>query len=229
MLHSMAVVWPKRLKKPPQAGERKLICHAPQFPLVPSPLLEAGFVALRPLEPEDAGVLEAYFNDPSLIRLLGLPTARNRDFIASLIGSAQNDPGAIYMAIVRGERVVGYTYLDSIDWNHGHVIESGVLLGERELWGNRIGRAAFGRLLEHAFDTLGLHRASLALLEENTRALCTYEALGFRREGMRREALHMTEGWEDTVLMGVLSHELNRVAIAEAIERGAALNRPRDE
>jgi RimJ/RimL family protein N-acetyltransferase len=192
------------------------------------PTLEIGPVTLRSLEPEDAWGLEPYFNDPPLVRLLGLPGPRDAGFLGNLVTSAAKDPGALYMAIELDEALVGYTFLDQIDWGHRHATETGVLVGPSELWDKGLGRAAFGRILMHAFDDLALHRASLGVLEENVRAIRSYEALGFKREGIRKESLLLNSGWVDTVMMGLLSPELNRIAIAEGVERTEGINRTRD-
>ncbi len=199
--------------------------HAP--PML-GPTLEIGPVTLRPLEPGDATSLEPYFTEPGLVRLLGLPGPRDARFLTQLIGSATKDPGAIYMAVELEEFVVGYTFLDQIDWGHRHATETGVLIGDHRLWDKGLGRAAFGRLLLHAFDDLSLHRVSLGVLQENVRAIRSYEALGFNKEGMRREALLLDTGWVDTIMMGLLAPELNRVAIAEGIERIEGFIQPLD-
>ena len=192
------------------------------------PTLDIGPVTLRPLEREDATTLEKYFTDPQLARLLGLPGPRDADFLTKLISSASKDPGAIYMAIELEEMFVGYTFLDQIDWGHRHASETGVLVGDPRLWDKGLGRAAFGRLLMHAFDDLSIHRASLGVLEENVRAVKSYEALGFHKEGLRREALLLDTGWVDTIMMGLLAPELNRISITEGIERTEMFNRPLD-
>ena len=188
-------------------------------PNMQAPTLEIGPITLRHLEPNDAEGLETSFRDPALIRLLGLPGARDAKFLRGLIESAIRDPGALYMAIDLDDRLVGYTFMDQIDWGHRHAIETGILVSDPRLWGTGLGRAAFGRLLMHAFDDLSIHRASLGVLEENVRAIRSYEALGFQSEGMRREALLLDAGWVDTVMMGLLAPELDRIAVAEGTER----------
>lgn len=193
-----------------------------------APTLDIGPLTLRPLEPEDAVGLEPSFNDPKLIRLLGLPGPKNAKFLANLIRSANADQGALYMAIEVDEVLSGYTFMDQIDWGHRHATETGILVSEPAYWGRGLGRAAFGRLLMYAFDDLALHRASLGVLEENARAVRSYEALGFRHEGKRREALLLDTGWEDTLMMGLLEPQLNRIAIAEGIERLEEFIRIRD-
>ncbi len=181
--------------------------------------LDIGPVTLRQLEQRDAEGLERAFMDPALIRLLGLPGSRDAKFLRGLIDSASRDPGALYMAIDLEERLVGYTFMDQIDWGHRHAIETGILINDPRYWGTGLGRAAFGRLLMHAFDDLHIHRASLGVLEENLRAIRSYEALGFRKEGLRRDGLLLDGGWVDTVMMGVLAPELDRIAVAEGTER----------
>jgi RimJ/RimL family protein N-acetyltransferase len=195
---------------------------------VRAPTLRAGPLVLRPMDLQDAAVLTGYFKDPGLAHLLGLTGPRDDAFVPALIRATGPDPMAVYVTITFDGRVVGYSFMDHIDLEHRHAVETGVLLGERALWGRRVGRAAFGMLLEHGFDAMGLHRASLAVLEENVRAIRTYEALGFRQEGRRREALILDTGPADTIIMGVLAPELNRVAIDEAIETIAGVSRTRD-
>lgn len=197
-------------------------------PNMQAAMLEIGPITLRQLEAVDAEGLAPSFNEPALIRLLGLPGARDANFIRQLIDSATKDPGALYMAIDLDERLAGYTFLDQIDWGHRHAVETGILISEPDLWGSGLGRAAFGRMLMHAFDDLGLHRASLGVLEENERAIRSYEALGFHREGVRREALLLDSGWVDTIMMGLLTPELDRIAVAEGVERLEEFIRTRD-
>jgi len=193
-----------------------------------APILEIGPVTLRPIRPEDALGLEPSFNDPKLVRLLGLPGPKSAKFLADLIRSANADPGALYLAIEVDEVLSGYTFLDQIDWGHRSANETGILVSNTDYWGGGLGRAAFGRLLMHGFDDLNLHRASLGVLEENQRAVRSYEALGFRHEGNRREALLLDSGWEDTLMMGLLAPQLNRIAITEGIERLEDLIQTRD-
>ena len=181
------------------------------------PTLREGPLVLRPMDAGDERALAPFFKDPELVRLLGLAGPRDDSFLPGIISSTLKDPAAIYETLTFEGRPVGYAFLDHIDFEHRHAVETGVMLGDRALWGRRIGRAAFGMLLEHGVDEMGLHRASLAVLVDNARAIRTYEALGFRHEGRRRQALFLGEMPADTLIMGVLAPELNRVAIDEAV------------
>jgi RimJ/RimL family protein N-acetyltransferase len=57
------------------------------------------------------------------------------------------------------------------------------------------------------FQTLALHRIELEVLTSNERAIRCYEAVGFRREGVRRDAELYPDGWKDFLYMGLLASD----------------------
>lgn len=59
-------------------------------------------------------------------------------------------------------------------------------------------------ILAHAFDTVGLHRVHLDVYAFNTRAIRTYERLGFAHEGRARQFLHWNGVRHDALLMSML-------------------------
>jgi RimJ/RimL family protein N-acetyltransferase len=76
-----------------------------------------------------------------------------------------------------------------------------------ELYGQGLGRE-ITRLVAHwRFQTLGLHRIELEVLTSNERAIRCYEAVGFRREGVRRQAELYPDGWKDFLYMSLLASD----------------------
>ncbi len=73
--------------------------------------------------------------------------------------------------------------------------------------GQGIGRASIKACLKIAFEDMKLHRVSVRVLASNHRAIRCYEACGFRREGVEREAALTDHGWQDDVIMGILAGE----------------------
>jgi RimJ/RimL family protein N-acetyltransferase len=69
------------------------------------------------------------------------------------------------------------------------------------------GRAACLAVLAFAFDALGAHRVALDVFEGNVRALHLYSSLGFRREGVLREAVHDRGKFHSLIVMSLLAHE----------------------
>lgn len=74
-------------------------------------------------------------------------------------------------------------------------------------------------VLEHAFATIGLHRVELEVYDHNPRALHVYRRVGFRVEGVRREALRWEGRYHDAIIMGLLASEWR--AAADARDAGA--------
>jgi hypothetical protein len=84
-------------------------------------------------------------------------------------------------------------------------------------------------MLDHAFESLGLHRIALAVFEFNERAIRSYRRVGFRVEGRAREAIWRDGRWWDEIQMSVLAEEwravrsrLGRVAPTDTPERSLA-------
>ncbi|HXF36734.1 MAG TPA: GNAT family protein [Actinomycetota bacterium] len=67
--------------------------------------------------------------------------------------------------------------------------------------------AATRALIDHAFRELGLHRIEIQAAPGNARSRAIPERLGFRREGVRREAGRSPGGYVDLVVYGLLEDE----------------------
>lgn len=88
--------------------------------------------------------------------------------------------------------------------------EVGIVIGEKEYWGQEYGREALGLLLEIGFEGLGLNRISLWHIDFNERGHRCYLAAGFREEGRLRQAVFVKGEFRDTVIMSVLAEEYFR-------------------
>src|SRR5437763_16596905 len=64
-------------------------------------------------------------------------------------------------------------------------------------------------VLRYAFGALGLNKVSLDVLEYNTRAIRTYERLGFHREGVHREDGYKDGRFVHVIRMSMLARELD--------------------
>src|SRR3712207_4908853 len=79
--------------------------------------------------------------------------------------------------------VIGY---DAIDWEN-RTTELGYWLGE-DHQGKGLVTAACRALVDHAFGELGLNRVVISCATENEKSCAIPERLGFRREGIERQA-----------------------------------------
>ena len=98
--------------------------------------------------------------------------------------------------------VVGY---HAIDWENRSTA-LGYWLG-KEFQGRGLATAACRALVDHAFEDLGLNRVSIACATENKRSCAIPERLGFRREGIRRQAEWLYDHFVDHVVYAALASE----------------------
>jgi len=70
-----------------------------------------------------------------------------------------------------------------------------------------LGRRVLQELARIAFRELGAHRLFLDVFEDNARARHLYEGLGFRYEGIMRQAAHRDGQWCNLHLMSILESE----------------------
>ncbi len=86
-----------------------------------------------------------------------------------------------------------------------------VLIGRKELWHRGYGTAATLALLDHIFNTLGLYRAWVDVPEYNEHAREMFEHVGFVHEGTLRKSRPHHGARFDSVIMGMLRSEYERV------------------
>lgn len=75
--------------------------------------------------------------------------------------------------------------------------------------GQGLGRRILNETIRIAFRELGAHRLFLDVFEDNARARHLYESLGFKYEGVMRQAAHRDGRWFDLHLMSMLESEYN--------------------
>lgn len=167
------------------------------------------------LVPHDLGDAETYwrwFNDPELhhyncdrrFKALSL------DETVELLRRSWIETGAdcrrFAVRLEANERLVGQADIYEIqaDCRRARV---GLEIGEKDLWGQGLGREVLGLLLEEAFGSLDLHRVEAVIYSFNVRSVRLFEGAGFRREGILRERLVRDGGFHDEYLYGLLARE----------------------
>ncbi len=82
------------------------------------------------------------------------------------------------------------------------------------------GRQMLAGILNHVFRDLKAHRLWLDVFETNTRAQHVYERLGFRREGILREAIYRDGEHHTQVLMSMLDREYEATQAQPRVTNG---------
>jgi RimJ/RimL family protein N-acetyltransferase len=120
---------------------------------------------------------------------------------------AERGDRLIYKAVnPENGQVFGYVELGAID-RRNRSLRIGRVLIDPACRGRGFGAAMMQAALGLAFDQMGMHRVELGVFDVNPRAIATYERVGFRREGMRRESFKAIEGYWSEITMSVLAPE----------------------
>ena len=100
------------------------------------------------------------------------------------------------------DKLIGFLGL-WLDLIHGEAWV-GIGIGEREYWGKGYGTDAMKLAVRYAFMELSMQRVSLGLHGYNSRALKSYEKVGFQLEGRTRKDVLREGNRTDTLWMGIL-------------------------
>jgi len=97
----------------------------------------------------------------------------------------------------------GFMEIDSLNQTG----EVGIFIGNKNYWNKGYGTEALKLLLDYGFKALNLHNIQLRVFSFNTRAIKSYEKIGFRVFGKRRESLLRGKERYDIVYMDILYNE----------------------
>jgi RimJ/RimL family protein N-acetyltransferase len=184
------------------------------------PTLTGERVVLRPfILDDDAPALREMLRDPEALKLTGsndgpddIPgwddkaEARFRDWY----GTRNQQPDRLDLAVVDNAtgQCVGEVVLN--EWDAGNRgCSFRVLFGPRGR-DRGLGSEAVRLFIGYGFEQLGLHRISLEVYSFNPRARRVYDKVGFRAEGVLRDALRWDDQWIDATVMSILAPEWDR-------------------
>jgi len=94
----------------------------------------------------------------------------------------------------------GFSNLDHLNQTG----EAGIFIGDKSYWGKGYGAEALSLLVDYGFKALNLHNIWLRVFAFNGRAIRSYEKIGFKVIGRRREAKLQDGEWHDDVFMDIL-------------------------
>ena len=170
-------------------------------------ILRGERLLLRPLASGDLRRCVKWFSDPQIIRFLGRNTPVTFAEEDKWFRDYERRTDEQIFAIEVDGRHIGNLGLHKIDRTHRKA-DIGIVIGEPEYWSMGIGTEAMRVALRYGFDALGLNKISLDVLEYNTRAIRTYERVGFQQEGIHREDLYKDGRFVNVVRMSLLAREL---------------------
>ena len=118
------------------------------------------------------------------------------------------NPDEIFLAIhTKSEnKHIGNIRLHSLNPKHG-LAEYGIMIGDKESWGNGYAKEATTSLLDHCFQKLNIRKITLGVVEENIGALKMYEKLGFLQEGLLANHCFYNGAYKNIVRMALFQKD----------------------
>jgi RimJ/RimL family protein N-acetyltransferase len=180
---------------------------------MPAPVrfLEGEKVYLRPIGLDDTDLYFRMLFHPEERRLTGTQKSFTREQIYRYIEGKSQDPGSLLLLIALREtdEVIGDIALQSIDsYNRNANIRIAVM---QQYQGKGYGSEAMKLMLDYGFGIVNLHRIELNVFSYNERAIHVYEKLGFKKEGVQREALYYDHAYHDSIIMSILEDEFRAI------------------
>ncbi len=166
-------------------------------------------VRLEPAEPELADELIAKWNsDSEFSRLFDSDPPRLRTPKQMREWLEKNISKYNFWVIrkLEDDQPLGTFDMSAFDWAARHAWV-GIGIGERDYWGKGYGSDAMRIVIRYAFREMNLNRINLTVFEYNTRAIRSYEKLGFKIEGSERQWLNREGRRWDMLHMGLLRKE----------------------
>lgn len=177
----------------------------------PEPIVVSDRLRLRPWAPEDAAPMFALVEDNRAFLARWLPWVgaieAPDDELAFIrvAHAAYLDGVELHLAIELDGAVVGSCGYPIISPANRRA-EIGYWLAERHN-GNGYVTSACRALLDHGFGALGLHRIEIRAVPENRPSCAVAERLGFRLEGIEREAHFLNGEFRDLACYAMLAGE----------------------
>lgn len=168
----------------------------------------AAAIQLRDFRPGDAPAVHRWFNDERVTAdLVGDRNEfTNKDakrWVERAMDTSADRKWAI--TIDGSDDAVGFVALFGLERDVGP--ELAVLVGEPDAWGKGVARAAERLACRHAFEELGAHRIHAEIPATNVAAQHVVTSLGFRQEGLLKQAIIRGSERIDNQIWGLLPED----------------------
>lgn len=168
-------------------------------------------VSLRALEASDHSLLGRWASDASIHALTtGRRGFYSSDEIKRWIAAHNADTRSqLYLGICSSVdgRLIGYTSLQEIDHFNRSASIGGFIIGEKTDRTLPNAVAAYILLFDYAFNDLGLHRLWGKWLESHKPSLFLADLVGFKHEGVLRDAAFKNATFQSVAIRSLLRHE----------------------
>lgn len=175
---------------------------------------------LSPLCSDDYPKFTKWLNDQETGMLLGVSTApisqeKEKEILENF---AKSDKIVFAVIDKKNNECIGSCGVHDISYlNRKGTV--GILIGNKNYWNKGYGTEAMTLLLDYCFNVLNFHNVMLKVFSYNKRAIRSYEKIGFKMIGKRRESEIIAGKKYDDVMMDILSSEFESPYIKKIMEK----------
>jgi len=164
---------------------------------------------IRETEFKDYEYFAVWEKDPVVTRFLSFDEERTYEDVVTEGLYNKFSKERIDLTIVAREsgEPVGRIHISRIDRHSDSLDITKFYIGDPKMWGKGIGREIMNEVLEYCFTFLHMERVTLDYYTGNKRASTLYESLGFKSEGVARNATKKDGRYYDLHLMSMLRSE----------------------
>ncbi len=172
-------------------------------------MLSGKQLKLGPLREKDIEVLTRWYEDVEFLRFYDFHPAvpKSREQLNDIYKTGGSDE-FIPLAVRKTENdeLIGLVEIDGISYSNRFAWIS-IGLGVEAERGKGYGFEALSMAINFAFNELNLERLQLNVISYNAAGIKLYEKLGFKKEGVYREAVLRDGVRSDLLLYGLLRRE----------------------
>lgn len=179
-------------------------------------ILKGKKVILRAVEQEDIEMLRELTNDPEYEKMIvGWSFPISKKDQEMWFSNCKNGLDSLrYTIETEADGPVGMIGLRKIDWKNGVATGLGMRIARKEIRTRGLATDAWMTLMRYAFTELRLNRINGSALAHNKASLRVCEKVGFKVEGVQRQAVYKNGEFIDLVIMGCLKSDYEEL-IAE--------------
>ena len=158
---------------------------------------------LRKLEEKDAPFMLEWMHDNTINCNFQYPFAEMTiEKVKDFIKNSFNEENKHFAIVDAKDEYLGTISLKNISQKNKNAEYA--IVTRKKAHGTGAAMQATQELLCYAFQELGLHKVYLNVLEDNIRARKFYEKCGFVQEGISKDAIMASDGYQSLVWYGII-------------------------
>lgn len=166
-------------------------------------------VILRAVEENDLEMLRELANSPEYEKMIvGWSFPISRKDQQEWFNNCKNDLSRLrYIIETKDDGAVGMIGLRDIDWKNGSAYGLGMRIARKEIRTKGLATDAWMTLLKYSFEELRLNRIYGSALVYNKASQRVCQKVGFKEEGITRQAVYKNGQFHDVIMYGILKSD----------------------